>query len=148
MIIRFVRDSIHRSPKRKALIIAAVALGTSVATAMLGVMLSIGDKMNRELRQAGANIVVTSSAATLTGGVGGITAGTAGRANEIQESLIPKIHQIFWALSITGVSPSLAAQDGARSVVGVQFADLRAMNPSWQVQGHWADGPEDVNKDS
>jgi putative ABC transport system permease protein len=140
MIARFVRDSIHRSPRRKALIIAAVALGTSVATAMLGVMLSIGDKMNRELRQAGANIVVTASAATLTGGVGGITAGTAGAANEIQESLIPKIHKIFWALSITGVSPSLAAQDGARPVVGVQFADLQAMNPAWEVQGHWADG--------
>jgi putative ABC transport system permease protein len=140
MIVRFVRDSIHRSPKRKALIIAAVALGTSVATAMLGVMLSIGDKMNRELRQAGANIVVTASAAALRGGVGGITAGTSGTANEIQESLIPNIHKIFWALSITGVSPSLSAQDGARPVVGVRFADLQAMNPSWQVRGHWADG--------
>ncbi len=60
MIVRFVRDSIRRSPKRKALIIAAIALGTSVATAMLGVMLSIGDKINLELRQVGANIVVTA----------------------------------------------------------------------------------------
>ena len=71
MIVRFVRDSIRRSPRRKALVIAAIALGTAVATAMLGVMLSIGDKINVELRQAGANIVVTSKAAALTGGIGG-----------------------------------------------------------------------------
>jgi putative ABC transport system permease protein len=87
MIVRFVRDSIRRSPRRKALIVAAIALGTSVATAMLGVMLSIGDKINVELREAGANIVVTSRAAALTGGVGGVTAAVSGDAGDIQESL-------------------------------------------------------------
>lgn len=96
MIIRFVRDSIRRSPKRKALIIVAIALGTSVATAMLGVMLSIGDKINLELRDAGANIVVTSQAAALTGGVDGVTTSVSGAASEIQEAMVPKIKSIFW----------------------------------------------------
>ncbi len=139
MIVRFVRDSIRRSPKRKALIIAAIALGTSVATAMLGVMLSIGDKINIELRQAGANIVVTSKAAELTGGIGGVTTSAAGPANDIQEADVPKIKKIFWALNITGYTPSLTAHDGALTVQGVQFASLRAMNPTWQItQGAWA----------
>ena len=35
-------------------------MGSAVATAMLGVMLDIGDKVNRELRSVGANIVVTA----------------------------------------------------------------------------------------
>ena len=70
MMLRFVQDSIRRAPRRKALIIAAIAMGSAVATSMLGVMLSIGDKVNRELRAAGANIVVTMRAASLTGGVG------------------------------------------------------------------------------
>ena len=113
MIVRFVRDSIRRSPKRKALIIAAIALGTSVATAMLGVMLSIGDKINLELRQAGANIVVTPQAAALTGGVGGVTTSAAGAASDIQEADVPNIKKIFWALNITGYTPSLTAHDGA-----------------------------------
>jgi putative ABC transport system permease protein len=139
MIVRFVRDSIRRSPKRKALIIAAIALGTSVATAMLGVMLSIGDKINLELRQAGANIVVTSKAAALTGGIGGVTTSVAGAANDIQQADVPKIKKIFWSLNITGYTPSLTAHDGAGTVQGVQFASLRAMNPTWQVtQGAWA----------
>jgi putative ABC transport system permease protein len=138
MIIRFVRDSIRRSPKRKALIIAAIALGTSVATAMLGVMLSIGDKINLELRDAGANIVVTSKAAALTGGIGGVTAAASGAANDIQESEVPNIKKIFWALNITGISPSLLAHDGPVAVQGVQFAPLHALNPTWQVtQGSW-----------
>jgi len=144
MIVRFVRDSIRRSPKRKALIITAIALGTSVATAMLGVMLSIGDKINLELRAAGANIVVTSKAAALTGGVGGVTTAISGTANDIQESLVPKIKNIFWALNITGYAPSLLAHDGTLTIQGVQFAAMRAVNPSWQVtEGKWPNGPSD-----
>jgi len=139
MIVRFVRDSIRRSPRRKALIIASIALGTAVATAMLGVMLSIGDKINVELREAGANIVVTSRAAALTGGVGGVTAAASGNANDIQESLIPNIGKIFWALNITGVSPSLLAHDGVLTIQGVSFPDTRALNPTWQItNGRWA----------
>jgi putative ABC transport system permease protein len=145
MIVRFVRDSIRRSPKRKALIITAIALGTAVATAMLGVMLSIGDKINIELRQAGANIVVTSKAASLTGGIGGITTSAAGAANDIHEADIPNIKKIFWGLNITGYTPSLTAHDGALTVQGVQFASLRAMNPTWQItQGAW---PTDTSTD-
>ena len=41
---------------------------------------AIGDKINRELRSEGANIVVTSRAAALTGGVGSINAGASGTA--------------------------------------------------------------------
>lgn len=153
MIIRFVRDSISRSPRRKALIIAAIALGTSVATAMLGVMLSIGDKINLELRAAGANIVVTSRAAALTGGVGGITTAAAGSGSEIQEEMVPRIKSIFWGLNITGFAPSLLVHDGPLTVQGVWFAHqykgpdgtpqttgIRQVNPSWQVtKGSWAE---------
>ena len=39
MILRFVQESIRRAPKRKALLIAAIGLGSAVATSMLGVML-------------------------------------------------------------------------------------------------------------
>ena len=71
---------------------------------MLGVMLSIGDKINIELREAGANIVVTSKSAALTGGIGGVTAAASGTANDIQESDVPNIRKIFWALNITNGS--------------------------------------------
>ena len=151
MIVRFVQESIRRAPRRKALIIAAIAMGSAVATAMLGVMLDVGDKINRELRQAGANIAVTSRAASMTGGVGSIAAGAAGASNFIPESEVPKIKKIFWGLNITGFAPSITAQDGALQIQGVWFqhpyktpddrtqtTGILAVNPAWQiVKGRW-----------
>jgi len=151
MIFRFIKESITRAPRRKALIIAAIAMGSAVATAMLGVMLDIGDKINRELRSEGANIVVTSRAAALTGGVGSINAGASGAANYIPESQVLNIKKIFWGLNVIGISPSLIAQDGALQVQGVWFAHsyqtpsgdtqvtgIRAVNPAWQIaKGRW-----------
>ena len=77
MILRCVQESIssRATPQQAKLIIAAIAMGSAVATAMLGVMLDIGDKINRELRSEGANIAVTAQAAAVTGGVGSIAAG-------------------------------------------------------------------------
>src|SRR5437899_2121946 len=140
MIVRFVKDSIRRAPRRKALIVAAIAMGSAVATSMLGVMLSIGDKVNRELRSAGANIVVTKRAAALRGGVGGVTTATASSsANYIAEGDVIKIKSIFWGLNIVGLAPSLAAQDASLQVQGVRFASLQSVNPTWVVVGRWAE---------
>jgi putative ABC transport system permease protein len=158
MIVRFIKESITRAPRRKALIIAAIAMGSAVATAMLGVMLDIGDKINRELRSAGANIVVTSQAASLTGGVGSIAAGAAGAANYIPESLVPNIKKIFWGLNVTGFSPLMTAQDGALQIQGVWFSHpyktpdgetkttgIEAVNPVWQItDGRWT--PDVLNE--
>lgn len=142
MLIRFVKDSLRRAPRRKALLVAAIAMGSAVATSMLGVMLSIGDKVNRELRAAGANIVVSARASAITGGVGSVI--TAPAATYIDEADLPKINNIFWALNIVGVAPSLAAQDGALPVAGVRFTALRSVNPTWSVMGRWA---EDMSND-
>lgn len=123
MLVRFVRDSLRRAPRRKALLIAAIAMGSAVATSMLGVMLSIGDKINRELREAGANIVVTRQVAA---------------AGYIDEADVAKIGKIFWALNILGVAPSLDGQDGETALSGVDFAGLKKVNPAWRVDGRWA----------
>jgi putative ABC transport system permease protein len=123
MLLRFVKDSLRRSPRRRALLIAAIAMGSAVATSMLGVMLSIGDKINRELRQAGANIVVTRRIAA---------------AGYISESDVPRLKTIFWALNITGVSPSLAGQDGDAVLQGIDFAAASRVNPTWRIEGRWA----------
>lgn len=156
MILRFVQESIRRAPRRKALIILAIAAGSAVATAMLGVMLDIGDRINRELRSAGANIAVTSRAASLTGGVGSIAAGAAGATSFIPESEVPDVKKIFWGLNITGFSPSIIAQDGALQVQGAWFehpyktpdgrtqsTGIRVVNPAWQIiDGRWtSDAP-------
>ena len=150
MFVRYVGESFRRAPRRKAMTVAAVAMGTAVAVSMLGVMLDIGDKVNVELRSMGANILVVPTGRASVIDVDGATALPAGSDTFIQESRVPKIKAIFWALNITGFAPSLTvptrlngSEVPIRGVwfdhkyVGEQRAGVRLMNPSWKVTGHW-----------
>jgi len=154
MFFRFVAESIRRSPRRKAMTVLAIAMGTAVATAMLGVMLDVGDKMNLELRSMGANISVTPRARMVGLESAGTRATPLGADDFIPENQIPKLKTIFWQLNLTGFVPSLS--DVARvngidiPVRGIWFdrayltpdgrelrTGARVVNPSWQVDGHW-----------
>jgi putative ABC transport system permease protein len=150
MFFRYVAESIRRAPRRKAITVAAVAMGTAVATSMLGVMLDVGDKVNLELRSMGANILVVPTARAAAVNIGGVTALPASTDNFIEESRVPKIKTIFWRLSITGFAPSLTVPARIYGteipVRGVWFdhpynatqhAGIRLMNPAWKVTGHW-----------
>ena len=134
--------------------IAAVAMGTAVATAVLGVELDIGDKINLELSSLGANILVTPRARTAVVESAGVHAVPVGADDFIPEAQIPKIKTIFWQLNITGFAPSLSGMARAGSfdvpVRGVWFdrsyrtpdgrslrTGIRAVNPSWKVEGAW-----------
>jgi len=110
MFVRFVSQSIRRSPRRKAMTVAAVAMGSAVATAMLGVMLDIGDRVNRELRSLGANLMVTPKGRALPVEIGGISYRPVTRDDFIPESALPKIKTTFWHLNIIGVAPVLRAE--------------------------------------
>ena len=156
MFFRFVSQSIRRSPRRKAMTVAAVAMGTAVATAMLGVMLDIGDRVNRELRSLGANLLVTPKAHSLPVEIGGISYRPVSRADYIPEDQVIKIKSTFWQLNITGFAPALKAStmlDGRNvPIEGVWFrrrlrgadgsmleAGLRTVNGEWNVDGRWID---------
>ena len=85
---------------------------------MLGVMLDIGDRVNRELRGLGANLMVTPKASSLPVEIGGISYRPVSREDYIPEEQLPKIKSTFWQLNITGFAPSLkaAAVLGGRNV--------------------------------
>jgi len=159
LFLRFVGQSIRRAPRRKAMAIGAVALGSAVATAMLGAMLEVGDRVNRELRNLGANLLVTPKSASLPVDIGGIRYEPLAKDEFIPVAGVPKIKSIFWQLNITAVAPSLHAQtkiDGRDiPVEGVWFrrdlhapdgthsaAGVRALNTTWKVDGRWIDDRE------
>ncbi len=152
MFLRFVAESMRRSPRRKAMTIAAIAMGSAVATAMLGVMLDIGDKVNRELRAMGANIMVRPRSSVLPIEIAGVRTVAAGPRDFIPETQIPRIKSIFWQLNITGFAPSLDAGWRGIPLEGVWFdhpyrtpdgrqerTGIRVLNPSWRIEGRWAD---------
>ena len=71
MFPRLVYESFRHQSRRKLLAGIAITLGVAVATAMIAVATDIGDKINRELRSYGANLVVTPQEDTLDVEVGG-----------------------------------------------------------------------------
>ncbi len=65
MFLRLLYESFRRQKRRKLLAGVAIMLGVGVATAMIAVATDIGDKISRELRTYGANLIVTPQEDTL-----------------------------------------------------------------------------------
>src|ERR1700689_4982498 len=72
MFLRIITESFTRTPRRKFLTGAALALGMAVATATLSVALDVGDRLAAEFRSLGANLLVTPQADTLPLEIGGV----------------------------------------------------------------------------
>ncbi|HAE52834.1 MAG TPA: ABC transporter permease, partial [Ruminococcus sp.] len=58
MFLRMIKGTLFRQWKKMIMIAFTIALGASLATAMLSVMLDVEDKVNQELKTYGANITV------------------------------------------------------------------------------------------
>src|SRR6478735_2738359 len=165
MFMRLVYESFRRQKRRKVLAGAAITLGVTVATAMIAVATDIGDKINRELRMIGANLVVTPQEDTLDVEIGGINLKPPTDGAFLSEADLPKIKGIFWHNNITGFAPMLPVDvtienSGTKqdvTLLGTYFAKrlsygnegfvtgVRSTHPWWKVAGSWPDdGSQDV----
>jgi putative ABC transport system permease protein len=107
MFPRIVYESFRHQARRKLLAGIAITLGVAVATAMIAVATDIGDKINRELRSYGANLVVTPQEDTLDVEVGGVNLKPPSDGAFLNEADLPKIRGTFWHHNIVGFSPML-----------------------------------------
>jgi putative ABC transport system permease protein len=165
MFARLVYESFRRQKRRKLLAGAAITLGVTVATAMIAVATDIGDKINRELRTIGANILVTPQEDTLDVEIGGVNLKPPSDGAFLNEADLPKIKGTFWHNNITGFAPMLPVnatlqRDGRTenlTLLGTYFAKkvsfgkeefttgVRSTHPWWKVSGAWPDdGSRDV----
>jgi len=163
MFLRLVFESFWRQKRRKALAGAAVMLGVSVATAMIAVATDIGDKISRELRSYGANLLVTPQQDSLDLEIGGVNLKPPGDGSYLNESDLPKVRGTFWHNNIVGFAPMLPVQVelglkglDQRTLVGTYFlkklslgkesflTGVRVTHPWWTVEGAW---PEDDSED-
>src|ERR1700753_3161621 len=107
MFLRLVADSFSRRPRHKLLTGAALALGMAVATAALSVSLDVGDRLSREFRSLGANLIVTPAADSLPIEIGGVDYRPANAGAYLPESDIPKVKTVFWHNNILAFAPTL-----------------------------------------
>jgi putative ABC transport system permease protein len=116
MFLRLVADSFGRRPRHKLLTGAALALGMAVATAALSVSLDVGDRLSREFRSLGANLIVTPEADSLPVEIGGVDYRPANADAYLPESDIPKVKTVFWHNNIIAFAPTLDVPVGVWSM--------------------------------
>jgi putative ABC transport system permease protein len=160
MFARLVGESFVRNPRRKVLAVAALAVGMGVTTATLTVALEVGDRLAREFRSLGANLMVTPQSDTLPLEIGGVDYRPVDEGAYLNEADLGKLKTIFWRHNILGFTPFLdvpallltpeeypavrttligtwyehevAVPDGTKFKTGAS-----ATHPWWKVQGRW-----------
>jgi putative ABC transport system permease protein len=161
VFLRLVGSSFLRRKRRRAVVLAAVALGTSAAAALGDIALDIGDKVGRELNSFGANLVVLPAGGTAPVVVGGEDVTALRAPSYLDAADLPAVRKNFWKNNILAIAPILdlparlvrpaAGTTGGRTVLlrGTWFdremkdsepplrTGMRGLNPTWSVAGAW-----------
>ena len=133
MLFRMIRGALFRQRGKMLLIAFTIALGASLATSMINVMLDVGDKVTQELKAYGANIIVKPQDSTLMQDIYDVEDGS-GQISQawLREDEVGKLKTIFWAFNIVDFAP---------------FSETRAELPSGgtvTAVGTWFNHPLDL----
>ncbi len=166
MFLRIVGDCFARRPRGKILATAVLALGMAIATATLSVSLDVGDRLAREFRSLGANLLVTPQADSLPLEIGGVDYRPVNAGAYLPEADLPKLKTIFWRHNIVGFAPMLevpvqAWTPSSQTILtprvsnettligtwsqhtvalpdgGSVITGVEKTNPWWHVEGRW-----------
>jgi putative ABC transport system permease protein len=154
MFARLVGESFVRNPRRKILTAAALVVGMAVATSTLTVALDVGDRLAREFRSFGANLLVTPQSDTLPVEIGGVDYRPVDEGSYLREADLGKLRTIFWRHNILGFTPFLdvpvtVGKDQV-TLIGTWFAHevpvpdgtkfktgASVTHPWWKIEGRW-----------
>ncbi|MBN6711218.1 ABC transporter permease [Haemophilus haemoglobinophilus] len=159
MLSRMLFQSYRHALKRKLLAIVTIFLASGLVSALLAVSIDIGDKMAKELKSYGANILIEpASSAVLPEDVVGHSSLSA--RDYLDEKELPNVKDIFWRNNIVGFAPLLSAEVNAEnlsqqkqqnlSILGTFFnhkikipdeddyhTGQQIISPYWKVEGEW-----------
>ena len=158
MLFRMIRGVLFHQKGKMLLIAFTIALGASLATGMLNVMLDVGDKVNQELKTYGANITVKPKDSSLLSDIYDVGEGAELNAAYLREDELGKLKTIFWAFNIVDFTPFLDTavtlpDQSSVKMVGTWFnhhldlptgesldAGVTSMRSWWDVtEGKWLD---------
>jgi len=154
MFARLVGESFVRNPRRKVLTAAALVVGMAVATSTLTMALDVGDRLAREFRSFGANLIVTPQSDTLPVEIGGVDYRPVDEGAYLHEAGLGKLKTIFWRHNIVGFTPFLdvpaLAENAQVTLIGVWYehnvpvpdgtqftTGASVTHPWWKIQGRW-----------
>jgi putative ABC transport system permease protein len=166
MFARLVKESFVRNPRRKLLTAAALVVGMAVTTATLTIALEVGDRLAREFRSLGANLLVTPESDTLPVEIGGVDYRPVDEGAYLKEADLGKLKTIFWRHNVLGftpfldvparIIPSTRSNPEFVTVIGTWYehgvpvpdgttfkTGVSVTHPWWRIQGRWFDDRTD-----
>ncbi|WP_194208636.1 ABC transporter permease [Superficieibacter sp. 1612_C1] len=158
MLWRMLRQSWGRNVRRKGLAILTVFLASSLISALLAVSIDIGDKMSRELKSYGANILIEPAGQAALPALFSEKSSPLSGQDFLDEAELPNIKDIFWRNNIVGFAPALGGDVTVNHqdvrILGTFFSQpvdipdeegyqtgQRTVSPFWQVVGEWPQEP-------
>jgi putative ABC transport system permease protein len=141
VFLRLLFQSFRRQQRRKLLAGIAVTLGVAVTTAMIAIAVDVGDKINRELRSYGANIVVYPADAALDVRIGDQQLKPASAGTYLDESKLPSIKGMFWDIMFSPLlhssTPRLSLSRSGYALSALTLTrnsilELRISMPAWR----------------
>jgi putative ABC transport system permease protein len=131
MFWRILWRLLYASRGRLALAVIAVASGAAVCAALLNLNLDATDKLTREFRVLGANVIISAAqdgdaAATID----------AGAMQKIEQLRLPEIVAAAPYLYLSGQADA-GANRTAVILAGTWLDEVARMNSWWKVEGNW-----------
>lgn len=138
-LIHVVLRALAHRKGRTVLLLAVLAMASSLATALGIVSSSMEKRVAEEVRQYGANLIITPETARLDVGSGGLNFGVVAEPAYLRQRDVEK------ALARSGLNAERSfhlrgtlLRDGTGlPAEGVDFSDIRRLFPWWQLKGAW-----------
>ncbi len=148
MLWILIKRSFLNQKRAVGFMVLAVAIGTAVVASLTALSMDISNKVSRELRTYGANIIVEPK-------LEGIAA-LSGEKRYLREEDIVKAKTIFWRHNILGLAPFLEGKVNINEkdyipVIGTWYehpmklpgekepfiTGTRSVSPWWTIKGSW-----------
>jgi putative ABC transport system permease protein len=156
MEFKILKSSLIGNKTQKLLAFLTIFLASALISSMLNITLGIGDKVAKELRSYGSNIIVLPKGGALSLDIGGGEFKPLRNEAYLDERYISSIKNIFWRNNIVAFAPFLEGsarlESGAEvEITGTYFnkpikledeefsTGVKSLYPFWQVDGEWVD---------
>src|SRR5512133_1157621 len=131
---------------RTLLLVAVLAMASSLATALGIVSLSMEKRVAEEIKKYGANLIIMPEKARIGIGSGGFNFGALSQSiyleqRRTEDAIVRSGVQVERSLHLSG---TLRRGHSDILVEGVNFEEIRRLFHWWQVQGSWPVGAEAV----
>lgn len=147
MLFRILGEAFRRRKRRVLVAVFSVTVGAALAAALFTLSAHVSERITKELRSYGANILVSAK----TPEVEAPSGATATGAGLVDENELYKLKTIFWRNNILGFAPYLSVMAEAQGqpvlVAGTWFEHRLTLPPGTRVRASFG-GTTAVGADS